>query len=57
MEEIEITLSQEELCTYALLAHEADMKLNDWFIMCVEKRLQMRQEELMAPQHSLREDD
>jgi len=44
VEEIEITLSQEELCTYALLAHEADMKLNDWFIMCVQKRLELEQE-------------
>ena len=43
-EVIELDLTQEQLCTFALLAHEADMKLNDWFLMVVRDRIQQEQE-------------
>lgn len=29
---IELHLTQDELCTYALLAHEEGITLNEWFI-------------------------
>ena len=31
-EVIELTLTERELCSYALLAHEQDITLNQWFI-------------------------
>lgn len=38
-EVIELNLTQDELCMFALLAHDADMKLNDWFMMVLKDHM------------------
>jgi hypothetical protein len=39
-ETIEIHLSDHELLTYAMLAHEQDITLNEWFMRAIRARLE-----------------
>jgi predicted HicB family RNase H-like nuclease len=39
-EVIEIRISEADLVTYALLAHEQDITLNQWFINAVMQRIE-----------------
>ena len=38
-EVIELKVSEHELLTYAMLAHEQDITLNEWFMRAVRARL------------------
>jgi len=39
-ETIEIHLSEHELLTYAMLAHDEDITLNEWFVRAIRARLE-----------------
>jgi len=47
-EVIELTLTESELCSYALLAHEDNITLNQWFINAATQYVSELTEEMEA---------